>query len=213
MFNSRNKTIKLFIYTKLTKKIHQFFFFPCIQKKKEKKNIFFLMSEATVPPQEQQQVPEQAPEVQQPQPTGPTEPFSIYPLNQMNQNLQYQVMFQPVYVSPEDPKIYFAGPLLAKLPETGEKGFLTSLTETLNIAEKKVSTTVSPFFDKITQKTNQAADTVQNKFNTMVQNFKAKRAAKQAAKQAAAQTPAATPAPAPEAPKSEDTQLLLDTTN
>ena len=160
---------------------------------RQKSVIFNYMSQETPAPE--------APQAAEPAPqqVGPTEPFSIYPLNEINQNLQYQIMYQPVYVSVEDPKMYYAGPLLAKLPET-EKGFLQSLSETFSIAEKKVSQTMNPIIHKIEEKGNQASEAVSTKFNELKDKAKEKYEESKKPKTVPLEEP---PKPAQNPPKAE----------
>ena len=105
--------------------------------------------------------------------------YVIHPQSEMNQNLQYCVMYQPVFVSPQDSNIYFAGNLLAKLPEIQDKKFLQSLSETFTIAEKSINKTMTPFIHKVEKMTGHAVDILQEKINKVVKDIKDKKAKRQ----------------------------------
>ena len=95
-------------------------------------------------------------EVPQPEVQLPEQPIVFYPQSDMDGNIQYKLVYQPVYISEQDSKMYIAGPILQELPIT-QKGFLQSLQETWQIGTKKVSDAVSPVGQKIQSTVQPAA--------------------------------------------------------
>ena len=99
--------------------------------------------------------------------------ITIHPFNEINQNLQYAVMYQPVYVSQQDPNIYCAGPLLAKLSDIQtDKKFFQSLSETFSIAERNINRKMTPIFHKVEEISGHAVDAFQDSINKFTQNVK-----------------------------------------
>lgn len=84
-----------------------------------------------------------------PAPQQQPSPITVYPMNEMNSTIKYNLMYLPIYVSNEDEKMYIAGQPLVQLPPVKPEGFLDSLSHTLSIAGNKINAAVQPVATKV----------------------------------------------------------------
>jgi hypothetical protein len=95
--------------------------------------------------------------------------ITLYPMSEINGQLQYKLMYIPVYVSVEDPRMYIAGNPIEKIETLEEeKGFVESLSETCHIGAQKTTKVFQKASDAINpyiQKANEAIDPVAHKIS------------------------------------------------
>ena len=99
--------------------------------------------------------------------------IAIEPHENMPDDEQYEIMYQPVYVSSRTAKLYAAGPLIQALPSQQQQT-LKGITDSMDDAVDKTSTALEPLIRQVSDLTNKAVDYL----NTVVQNVIQKRAKK-----------------------------------